>query len=340
MKRLLFIFMALVAVLTSCGSNGENVEITSDTILTFGNYRMSTPMSVRNHLVVVADNFDSFRFPIREKYDFDAYNDINITLKDSTHNIKQFEVYEMLGWRNELIVAPDVKGIALQKANGAILTFLVSKEPNFLARRGQIKYAQGITYVPNVNQPGFKYTFVGTYKFNRLRIFLVPMYQPTNKLEPVFTHNVESLMPPFAECLQPSKDTLMMFPCYGAEPQIICQDNQDGRSLVTIKDAKGPGQDETFYVYGRFSHQAPTLQYFDDRSWREVSSTAKGTSLCLDNGSTLGIMQFPMTAEKVKAQRIDSEPVLMDNMIKVILKDKRRTELYGAPIVISGIAIN
>ena len=349
MKHLGIILLMLITVLTSCNGNKEKetLSVTEDTVFAFGNFTLDKALSAGNTFgngsrIVINDNSGRHEFRFREKYDFGSFNGTDITLKDGSRSIRKFDVYELVSFSGSLAPAEDVRGIALEKADGSVLTFLVFKDCAFNARRGEIACEKGRTLNIDTNRPEmFSYALAATHRFSQTRLFVLPLYSPENEPSDDRITLSEPLEP--KECLSPSRDSVMLFPCLGEQPEITCRDMNDGRSLITVKNAADNGEDITFYVSGRFNHTAEAAELYNTElyvkeDWSKVNNV-RGTALCLDNGRILNIFQFAQKPETLKSYRIAAKPVYIPEptaQSKVLLKNGGKTLLYRISGVIQG----
>ena len=292
MRLIGIIFALIVSALCSCSDQADtpSLEVKRDTVLSFGVYG-SNAIQLNNFMfgggsrITISKRDYPFTFYQNEKYDINAYNNLTVELEDGPHPIKAFDIYEIKDFHGTLALAPDVKGIALQKANRSILSVVAWSMTDYEARSGQMGIGDDYGLSLRINVPDeLKYTLLVVRRHHNTRIFVMPLFKPTNETAPA---------------------------CFGDKSAILCQNMHDGRTKVTVKDAKAQGEDAVFYVCGSFDVKGIPFAYSNRRLKMEEIPNTSGIALCLDNGKILNLLQFPEDAKTVSRYRIDYPPRLV-----------------------------
>ena len=319
MRLIGIIFALIVSALCSCSDQADtpSLEVKRDTVLSFGVYG-SNAIQLNNFMfgggsrITISKRDNPFTFYQNEKYDINAYNNLTVELEDGPHPIKAFDIYEIKDFHGTLALAPDVKGIALQKANRSILSVVAWSMTDYEARSGQMGIGDDYGLSLRINVPDeLKYTLLVVRRHHNTRIFVMPLFKPTNETAPADFDNTQALLFPWKDCIVPQKDSVMLFPCFGDKSAILCQNMHDGRTKVTVKDAKAQGEDAVFYVCGSFDVKGIPFAYSNRKLKMEEIPNTSGIALCLDNGKILNLLQFPEKAQTVARYHVEYPPRLV-----------------------------
>lgn len=315
------ILAMIVGTLCSCSDQGDalSLEIDKDTVLSFGVYdfnsiKLTNFMFDEGSRITISKRDNPFTFYQNEKYDINVYGNLKIELENGSRPIKAFDIYELKDFHGTLALAPDVKGLAMEKANGSVLTVITWPMTDFEARSGQMEIGSSYELRLRFNVPDkLKYTLLVVRRNHHTRIFVMPLFKPINESAPANFDNTQALLFPWSDCIVPQKDSVMLFPCFGVKPAILCQDMCDGRTLVTVKDAKSQGEDCVFYVCGSFNIKGIPFLYSNLNLKMEEVPNTSGIALCLDNGKVLNLLQFPENAKTVSHYQVDYPPLFTNS---------------------------
>lgn len=291
-----------VTMFCSCSSNpssetSEPIEINGHQVLIFPSEDLSSiklsKKSGGSAFSCTAYNGKK-NIRLREQYNINEFDKVSINV-GYDKKIEAFDVYEINGLDGELRLAKDVKGIALRKANGAVLTLLIRNNAPFWTMRHETRTAAAkdltrriSVFRDNAIQP--ELLGITDHDLGIIRLFLLPVHEPTNNVTPMDVNNFADFAIPAGDGLKPSKDSTVIYPCYGDKPQILIEKEGNG-SCITICKAQSDGSDIKFHV-DNATYAYDTKPLYD--SYNKTTYDPQeiiGAAIGLPNGTFFNIIQ-------------------------------------------------